>query len=489
MKKINGATIDALFLTFIRLVTLLNSMVTYKLMAVYFSLEEYGTYSSAILVSSVITSATILGLTDGINYFYAKQRNLENGKKYAHTIIQIEIIVGLIAGFVLILSRNQIANYYNNASVSKLIPWVAFIPLFTNLSHILQVLFVTAQKIKAIAIRSLVISIFKIVAVIIACLLTKDIKTVVIVSFVLDFGSVIYMFVYCKKQIFSIDPRKAELKLVPTILKYSIPMAAYIIINALLKNIDKLVVGKLGNAEMLAVYTIASKELPFDLLTASFLTVLVPYITRFIGADDYENASTTYSKYIQITYLLTWMIAGGALVCSKDLMILLYDEKYLSGVGIFCLYIVVDMMKFASVSLIFSVTNRAKELLCYSGISIVLNIILNIIFFKTMGIIGPAVSTVLITLALSSVMLFRSAKLLNTTVRKLIQYKQMILIAFECAIFGVLASILRIYIAKIGMSSLLSFVIVYAVYILPLVIINFRKILSLLRGINKVKMV
>ena len=489
MKKIGvGASFDALMLTFVRIITMLISMVIFKILAVTFSLKEYGTYASAMLVATTAISLTILGLTDATNYFYAKDRNVERGKVYVYTIFAIQFVVGIAVALMLIILKNPIAAYFKNPSVAALIPAVAFLPLLTNYANMLYVVFITAKKAKVIAIRNLIISVLKILMISAVGLLSKKIYLIIIITLILELGNVIYMLLYCKKYIFRIDITKATPGLVREILCYSIPMAAYILTNSLSKNMDKLVIGALGSSQMVGMYSIASKELPFDILTASFLTVLVPYMTRYMEDKNFSGASALFSKYIQLTYIITWIVAGGALVCSKELMIILYDQKYLPAVNIFCMYIVVDMLKFANLSIIFSISNKAKELLCYSGAALVLNAVLNIVLFKMFGMPGPAIATVIVTILLSCIITFRSSQLLNVKVLTLLNIKQMILITCEYLIWGILTFNAKILLAD-KIPTLLTFIITYGIYAVPLLVINRKKIVSLLKDINKAELI
>lgn len=486
-RNFNGATIDALSLTFVQIIITLISMVIYKLLAVTFSLEEYGIYSSAMLVSSTVTSITILGLTDAINFFYTKETDKERGKRFTYTIFALQFVIGIAAAVILVLFRTPIAKYFDNSTVALYIPYIALLPLITNLANMLHVVFIAAKKAKVLAIRSLIIYALKILLVILTCWLIRDIKMVLIITLVLDMGNVVYMFLYCRHSIFPINLRKADFSLTKEILKYSVPMSAYIFTNALSKNMDKMVIGYLSDAEGLAIYSIASKELPFHILTSSFLTVLVPYITRYVGNKDYKNASDSFSKCLQISYIVTIMISAGAIACSRDLMLILYDSKYLGGLGVFVLYIVVDMMKFANVSLVFSITGKTKELLCYSGSALILNLILNIFFYNKFGMIGPAVSTVLITFILSCIMMIRSAKLLECKTAKLVNLKQLLFIILECVVCSLIAVLARNRFFN-GLPLLFSFAFTYLIYVIPLLALNGKKILTLLKEINALKM-
>lgn len=488
MRKIkDGAAIDSLLLTFVRVVTAFISIIIYKLLAVSFSLEEYGLYSQAMLIVTTVTSITILGMTDAINYFYNKEKDSSNGKTYIQTIFALQFIIGLVCAIVIVVFKKQIALYFGNENVSAVVPYIALLPLLTNLLNMLQVLFVSNKKAKIIAMRNLILSFLKVLLISIACFYSKDIKYVLVSTLAIDLVSVIYMLAYCAKKIFSINPRKADFHFTKDIFIYSIPMAAYIITNSLSRNMDRLVIGWLADTKSLALYTIAAKELPFDMLTSAFMTVLVPYITRSIVTKDYKSAGRTFSKYIQISYVITWIIGVGAIFLSKDLMLVLYDKKYLSALNIFRLYLIIDMIKFANTSLIFSADARTKELLIYSCTALGLNLVLNIIFCKLFGLTGPAIVTAVITLGVSLVMLARSTHILKSDFFEMIHIRQAILIIIEAILFGIVTHTIVGYFFE-NINVIIRFVLGYAIYLIPMILLNFRQITNLLKSINQEKL-
>ncbi|HFU4497075.1 TPA: lipopolysaccharide biosynthesis protein [Streptococcus suis] len=489
MKLIKGgAAIDSLMLTFVRVITALISIIIYKLLAVNFSLDEYGLYSQVTLVATTMTSITIMGMSDALNYFFNKDLGGETGKQYVRTIIALQCIIGFVGAIGILVFNNQIAGYFKNQEVRGLLIYIAFIPLLTNLLNMFQVMFVSYRKSKIIAARNLTYSILKVLVVAVASYWLKSIKCVLIGSLVIDLLMVGYMVCYCNRNFFKVDIFKANLNLAKEIFFYSLPMAAFIITNSLSRNMDKLVIGWYGDSTELALYTIGAKELPFDMLTASFITVLIPYITRFIANKEYDKAVSVFSKYIQISYVITWLIAGGALVTSKELMLLLYDRKYISALMVFCLYILVDMFRFANTSLVFSAQGRTRELVVYSGSALTLNVILNIVFYKWFGFVGPAVATVLITLVLSIVMLTRSGFLLNSNLLALLNIKQLIVIFLECLVCGFIAFIIKCRLLQ-NMPTLLVFIVTYMVYGVPLLLMNLKRVIGLFKSINDVKMI
>ncbi len=488
MKRIkHGAATDSIVLIFVRVVTAAISIIIYKMLTTHFSLEEYGVYSSAMLIVTTVTSFSVLGLTDAINYFYNKEKDSGKGEVYVQTIFALQIFIGIISAVLIIVCKKQIINYFGTEDIGTLLPYIALLPMLTNLLSLLQVLFISCKKAKIIAIRNFILSILKILFVGISCYVFKNITAVVITTLVMDILSILYMLLYCKKNIFSIGVHMADFRLTKEICMYGIPMAAYIITNSLSRNIDKLIVGNLGGIEELAIYTVAAKELPFDILTSAFITVLIPYITRFIAIKDYEGAGHAFSKYIQITYTIIWIVAFGAIACSKELMLLLYDEKYLPGLNIFIIYIVVDMIKFANVSLVFSASAKTKELLCYSGSALVLNYVFNVILYNIMGMQGSAISNLIVTTLLSMVMLFRSSILLKSDVAQILNIKKAIVILAECVVFTAVAYVINQKFIP-WENTILRFGITYAIYFLPMLFLNYKNILGLLKDINNIKL-
>lgn len=105
-------------------------------------------------------------------------------------------------------------------------------------------------------------------------------------------------------------------------------------------------------------------------------------------------------------------------------MVLLYDEKYLEGLPVFVLYLVVDMIRFANVTTILSGAGKTKILMTISIITLICNSILNVLGYKMMGMIGPAFVTLLLTIFMTFALLYFGAKEIHTKIEKLFDFKE-----------------------------------------------------------------
>ena len=487
LKAMNGAAVDSIILVFIQVVTTAVGLVVSKILSVNFSLTEYGTYSQVMLITTTASSLTILGMTNAVNYFFNGNTSYDEKQKYLGTLFDIQYVLGIFCALLLILFRDPISIYFKNDQLKGILWVAACLPALQNLLPMMQVLFVATGKAKLIAVRNFVISIARLISVLLASYITKNIDTIIILLVLLDIVQIGCFRVLLKKSHINILIRDFDKYKLKKIFAFCLPMAVYLMTNSLSRDIDKYVVSYFADTETLAIYSNASKILPFDLISASFITVLIPIITRQVRSEDYTKALCSFKAYLRLGYIATWILAFGAVVLSKNLMQFLYDIKYLAGLNVFIVYLFVDMIKFANTSLILVAKGKTKTLMYASISALVCNGVLNIPAYKAFGIIGPAVITLLITIALVIALLIISARELNSNISKIFNLKEMLLIVVELILVGTGIFLLRGVLEKYISSSTILLMICYVLYILALLALNWKRLLSCLKEINQLR--
>lgn len=484
---IHGIAIDSLLFTIVKLVTMGVSIIITMLLSKKFSLTDYGIYSQAIIIISLGSSLSILGLTDAANYFYNRTKNQKVRENYISTIFFIQLLIGLICAATIVGFQKQISQYFNNPNLRYIYQYIAFMPLIGNILSIYQVLYLSVGKAKFIAFRNFIISILKLSSVILACFITQNIITVIILMMIIDLLQLSYFVYNFNKNSSVIKLKESKLSLVPTILSYSIPVASYIVTDSLCREMDKLVIGRLTNTETLAIYANCAKILPFDVLTISFGTVLIPIITRFVSFEQHEKGQHLFRNYLQLSYITTFILAFGAIIVAPELISFLYDKKYLPGLWVFIVFIVVAMVRFANISIILSAKGETVLLMVYSASALVTNLIFSILFFHIWGIIGPAISTLLVTLSVNVLILLNGAKILRSSISNLINFKEMGSFLLELIVIGIFIYGVRLFLINHGVNSLLVLFISYGLFLLGVGLLNAKKIIYLLKELNKIK--
>lgn len=303
-KRLNGSFVDAAFLTIVKVVTSLLGLVSTRIISDGFSFHLYGTYSQSMLLNTTISAIIILGLTDAVNLYFNRFRdNKDFQQKYISNIFSLQIIIGVVASVVVIIGKNIWISYFDNEELAPLIKWVAAMPMLGNILGMQQVLFVSIGEVKIIAIRNLLVSVLRLIIFCIACYLTKNIETILILQLVCDLGQVLYFKHLLGKYGVKVELLIPQVKVIREVLIYSIPISAFVVTSSLLRDIDKYIVGFYTNSETLAIFSNASKILPLDMFVASLTTVLLPILTKSIVDDDKMKLRQIYNLYFSVRKL------------------------------------------------------------------------------------------------------------------------------------------------------------------------------------------
>ena len=119
--------------------------------------------------------------------------------------------------------------------------------------------------------------------------------------------------------------------------------------------------------------------------------------------------------------------------------------------------------------------------------ALVINLIFNVLAVKVMGMMGPAVVTLLITFALTFALLFFGAKEIDCSVLDFFDWKEMGIIILELLGVGLITFLLNKFGSEIIPSDYLRLIVCYLIYGGLMLALNFKRIMRCLKDINKLK--
>ncbi|MBE6617239.1 MAG: hypothetical protein E7627_04785 [Ruminococcaceae bacterium] len=484
-KRIGGASADAILLTIIKLITAAMGLVVSRLLSEHLAVRDYGTYSQMLLLVSSISAVTIFGMMDGVNFFYATKKETGEQESYIATMFALQVTVSTVAGIMVLAFTSPLVRYFNNKELAPILIFAAVLPFLQNIMFMSQALFVAVGKARLLAYRNFVVSLIRLVVVYIVAMLVPNITIVLTTSAVLDIGQIMFFWIVLNKNGCYIRLRRIQPKLIKNILRYCTPMAVYIMINSLNRDLDKYLVSLVTDTETLALYANASKQLPFDILMSSFCTVLVPYITRYISEKKNDMASNTYKLFLEITYISTGILCCAALASAPQFMKLLYSNKYTAGLAIFCVYILVDLVKFTNITLVLTAAGKTRWLMTLGFATIGLNAVLNVICYKLMGLIGPAIATLATTALMGLLMMICNAKVLNTRLSAFFDLKYMVVFVLESVALTFALSALRDTLDRLDVHYFIIVVLIACLYILTMFLLNGKRLIKDMRKVSR----
>ena len=485
---LTGPSKDSVFLMAARIITIILGMATSRLLSDALSLTEYGTYSQIMLLVSTIASVTILGMADGSNYFYYNNQGEKERAEYISTIFFLQYMFSFLAGSILLMISRQLTVYFGNEKIRGLLIFAAVIPLLQNMISILQVLFIAVGKAKQIAVRNFIFSFIRLILFAAACHIIHNITAIFIFMILMDLAQIVYFRAVLNKNHCNIGITKINLKLIKNILTYCIPMAVFIIVSSLSRDCDKYVISAYTDTNTLAIYSNASKMLPFDIIYSSFCTVLVPYITKYISNGLYVEAQKLYRKFLELAIMTTSILACAAIVSAPMLLELLYTKKYMEGLWIFIVYILVDIVRVLNITIVLSAVGQAKELVMISGISLALNFVLNIIFFKKLGIIGPALSTLLVMTLSGIVIQNKCSKVLQCKLNKLLSAKKILFYGVKLCSVSIIFIVLSEIFSQSTIHYIIRLLIISGGFCMSMLMICGKELIIIIKEIGNYKL-
>lgn len=483
-KRKFGISGDAILLMSVKLMTVVLGIVTTRLLSEHLSIHDYGTYSQILLIVSTVTSFTILGMMDGVNYFYCSERNLQKREEYISTIFAIQFAISTVAGIIIMLFTGLICKYFENPDLAKLMIFAATVPFLQNLLSMFQILLISIGKAKMLAARNFLVSAVRLAVVFFIVVSVKNISIILVTTVLLDIAQIIFFAAIVEKSGCKIRLYSVKTALAKHILRYCIPMAVFIAVNALNRDIDKYIIALFTDTETLAVYANASKILPFDIIAASFCTVLIPKITEDIACGQEKKAAETYKIFLEISFVSTGILCFAALSAAPQFMKFLYSEKYMSGLAVFCIYIFSDLFRFMNMTLILSAAGRTAKLMMVGVLSLFANTLLNAMLFSFMGITGPAIATLAVSIGTGIVMLYFSAKELGITVKGFFDFKYALLFVSENMVaMMIFSGVQRLFEAK-EIHYFLILVMICGAYCAVMALLNGKRFIGNLKKIN-----
>ena len=484
-KRLGGKSADAILLMFIKLVTIMLGFVITRLLSQYLSVYDYGTYSQILLIVSTVSSMTILGMMDGINYFYCSQQDPQRRDAYIATIFALQCIVSAAAGLAVLLLSKPICQYFGNPELLGLLVFAALLPFLQNLLSLFQILLVSVGRARMLAVRNLLVSLAKLAAALTVVLVARNVAVMLAVTLVMDIVQILFFGSFLRREGVSLKSETVDFSLWKTIFSYCAPMAVFTAINTLNRDLDKYLITLMTDTETLAIYANASRVLPFDIVMTSFCTVLIPEITRFVSNRELEKAAGLYRTFLEIAYVSTGIMCCAALSAAPQLMQLLYSSKYVAGLRIFCIYILVDLIRFTNMTLILSAAGKTRTIMLLGMASIGVNAVLNVLLYRLVGMEGPAVATLISTLMTGGLMLRFGSRELNTRLRDLFDGKYLVRFVLEnLTAVAVFTGIQRV-LASWGVHYVLVLLLVGGGYGLLMLALHGKRLLLSLKNVNR----
>ncbi len=193
-----------------------------------------------------------------------------------------------------------------------------------------------------------------------------------------------------------------EGKILPSLIKFSIPLMLSLLLQALYGAVDLLLVGHFGSTESVSAVASGSQTMQtLSTIIIGLTTGVTVLIGRAIGARDYERASRVIGAMVKLLLVISIVITLGCLLFSEFLARLMNVPEQAFGKMVqyimICACGIVFITAYNAISSIFRGTGNSRAPLFFILIACIVNILADLLLVGVlqMDVVGAATATVL----------------------------------------------------------------------------------------------
>lgn len=457
-KESNKIASNTITQIFGRVVVLILSLVSIKLITNYLGTQGTGYYSTIVNYFSFVIVIADFGLFSVV--VREVSRNPGRAKELFHNTFSIRFISAIIATAIALLAV-FFTHYPHEIKLGLL--YAALFPIFNLAGSVYDMLFQYKLEMKKVVYAEVI---SKIVVVGLVYYFAKTntgyysiVWTISIAAFLMF---LIKAFLSRKELPLSFRLDKTAIK---EIIQMSAPLGIVFIVNNIYFKIDSLMVFYFKGAGDAGIYAVAYRVLETTLFVGSYLTSSLKPLLSVSLIQDKPKAESAIST--AIIYLLFMAIALGIInFCfSKEIILFLSNADFLPGaLAIFILGFVPAFMFISGIlGEILIAKDLRREMIWISAFIICFNVILNLILIPRYSYYGAAVSTVLseIVLMLASLLIARRVISVNFNYKKI--FKLFLAGGFSVLIAFSIKETTNIYFL-FNLAIMLAFYVLFAYY-------------------------
>lgn len=260
--------------------------------------------------------------------------------------------------------------------------------------------------------------------------------------------------------------------------KEASPIGFGVIIGSFTLYIDKFIASMMDSYQ-LTIYANASADIPFVGVAISTMSIyFIPIIHKHFTNNEYHQASHNISTL----FIFGWYIGVTIftlLFCNAEFIIdLLYSSKYAESATLFRIFCGSYLLRIVSYTQLIVSLELERIIIKRMLVEMVLQIVLSVAFFKVFGLVGLAISVILV-LGLWSVpyniSYFRTS--LKCKVRDILPFNDMLKFFIKAFTPCLLVSILM---RNYSINGFIIFSVTFVLYS----ILNFKEIIYIMRNIR-----
>lgn len=358
--------------------------------------EVFGIYRQVWLVLNTAQPVFLFGVHFSVYYFLP---NLADRFRRAFLLrcLAILSVSGVILSLTIYSASGFVATLFSSPALVALLKVVSLYPLFTVPALLLFHFLIAADR----ALRATIYNtgILLVQAILIVALIANGIDLEKLFFILVFFAVARLCFALFEIRRLTNGQWSHEPGIsLGSHLKYAIPMGMTAAVAMVGARLDKFVISGFLDSGAYAVYSVGALEFPIIVLFSTAAgTVMRPRISKLHHEDNrYEIYKFCLEVFRKLSLFLVPM-AVFLTVFAPELIQLLYTNAYVEAAAFFRVFLILTLFRVTLFEPVLASVGMTRAVFLGGFWFLILDLILNLLLVRTIGVMGPPVATVLAT--------------------------------------------------------------------------------------------
>ena len=381
---------------------------------------ELGGYQQLALIYGILQPLLIGGIPAALLYFIPRSTDPADARAWLGHAYLLLGSSGLAISVFFAVARQPLADALGNPALAGPLLVFAPLPFFAFLASVASTGLVAVRRAGVAAALNAFTGVLTLVCVLVGVAIVPDTSHMAAGLVVAAAGSGV-LSTYAVQRIVGVEFRRADAaRGMRVLLAYGVPLALTGLVGRLAWQFDRLVVSRNFSAAVFAVYAIGAVELPItSIIQQSVNAVLVPALSERYAAGDIQGMAALWRRAIRRSSLILLPTFVFFMLTAEEFIRLLFGSGFAGSTGVFRIYLLLVPIRVATYGIITQAVGRTRVNLVGSLLFLGVNAILVLALVGPLGLKGPALGTVLASVALAVYYLVRLRAVLSLSIRAL----------------------------------------------------------------------
>lgn len=432
-----------------------------------FSPELFGLYKQLFLIHGTCVSILTLGFSASLTYFVPCQPHFRD--VYITQSIIVLGVSGIAGGVCLILFEDQVTGLMSNPALVTYLPYLAVFLTLTLVTSVLETIMVAIKQPHLAAWTFFGSELLRGVLTVVVALLTQSMIILMVGMVAWSVFRLVALMGYLRYLDIPLWKRPDITRLVEQF-KYATPFGLALIVRAGADGLPQYVVSYLYNPALFAVFSVGYLQIPivsilFESVSEVTLVKLAELRSKGMLPEALHIVGEAVNKLCLVLFPVhVWLMAN-----SRDLIVLLFTEKFESSVEIFRIFLLSIPLTAVALDYVPRGFADVGFVLRVNVLRVILTAVLLLLLVPWLGMVGAALAAVFAIGVTKGVILLRVRSLFNSSLKAVLPWNRLARICAASFVAGV-SSVASQFLAIpfVGLKLMFSaavFAIVYGLFL------------------------